>query len=423
MPGFYVPSLRPSNRNHPQFQPVERLWVRDLAQYRSHSTIYTPDTEFGNMHLMEIARGCGRGCRFCLAGYVYRPAREQPLDRLVQWAEEAMAAGYRRIGLVSAAVSDHTQIDQLATALQDMGASISASSMRMDPISIPLIRAMAATGTQTLTVAPEAGSQRLRNVINKTQSEEQMMRAIQLADELNFPQLKLYFMVGHPTETDDDIQALIEFTLEARRRFNRRIAINATPFVPKAHTPFQWEAMADTQTIKQRQRTINRALARHNIAVRADSADWAEVQTVLSRGDRKLARVLMAIEPGELSARSFFRAMEEHGLDREHYTGRHEVGSPLPWDIVQSGVSENYFHYELRLAGQNRTGLSCPPDSAGCLSCQACDPEWAFRYGANDQRPITAARGGPWRAQDWQPWTKLKQDAHGPTQPIELVTP
>ncbi len=156
-----------------------------------------------------------------------------------------------KVGLVSAAVSDHTQIDELATELQRMGASISASSMRMDPISVPLIRAMAETGAQNLTVAPEAGSQRLRNVINKTQTEEQMMRAISLAQELNFPQLKLYFMVGHPTETDDDIQALIDFTLAARARFKRRIAINATPFVPKAHTPFQWEGMTPTATSAQ----------------------------------------------------------------------------------------------------------------------------------------------------------------------------
>uniref|UniRef100_A0A540V9K8 Radical SAM protein n=1 Tax=Litorilinea aerophila TaxID=1204385 RepID=A0A540V9K8_9CHLR len=420
-PGWYVPSLRPSNRNHPDFRQVERLWVRRLDQYDTASTLYTPDTEFSNMHLMEIARGCGRGCRFCLAGYVYRPAREQPLDRLLASAERAIAAGHTKIGLVSAAVSDHTQIDELAVALQEMGASISASSMRMDPISVPLIRAMAATGAQTLTVAPEAGSQRLRNVINKTQTEAQMMEAISLAQELNFPQLKLYFMVGHPTETEDDIQALIDFTLEARRRFKRRIAINATPFVPKAHTPFQWEGMAPADLIRRRQKTIYRALARHGIDVRADSPDWAAVQAILSRGDRSLAQVLLAIPSGGLSVRRFFQTMAEQGLDPEHYLGPWPVGSPLPWDIVQSGVSENYFHYELKLAARNATGLSCPPDSAGCLSCGACDPDWAFRYGANENRPVPAARGGPWRAQDWQPWTRLKQERHRQVAPIELT--
>ena len=349
-PGFYIPHLRPSNRDHVDFRPVERLWVRQLADYPTHSVIYTPDTEFSGMHLMEIARGCGRGCRFCLAGYVYRPPREQPLDKLLDWAQAAMAKGHKRIGLVSAAVSDHTQIDELATELAGMGASISASSMRMDPISVPLIQAMAAGGSQTLTVAPEAGSERLRNVINKTQTEEQMMRAVGLAAALNFPQLKLYFMTGHPTETDDDIQALIDFTLKARQLYKRRLAINATPFVPKAHTPFQWEAMMPAKELKRRQRTINKALGRHGVEVRADSPEWAEVQAVLSRGDRAMAEVLLAIPPGQLNTRLFFRTMENLGLDKEHYLGQWKAGDSLPWDIVQSGVSENYFNYELRLA-------------------------------------------------------------------------
>ncbi len=410
-PGWYVPTLRPSNRNHPHFRKVERLWVRNLPDFDTSSALYTPDTEFANMHLMEIARGCGRGCRFCLAGYVYRPAREQPLETLLASAERALSLGYTKIGLVSAAVSDHTQIDELAIALQQMGASLSASSMRMDPISVPLIKALAETGAKTLTVAPEAGSQRLRNVINKTQTEEQMMRAISLAQEFNFPQLKLYFMVGHPTETDDDIQALIDFTLEARRRFKRRIAINATPFVPKAHTPFQWEAMTPVETLRRRQKMIHQALARHGIEVRADSPDWAEVQAVLSRGDRALAEALLAIPSGGLTVKSFFQALAAQGLDKEHYVGAWEIGSPLPWDVVQSGVSENYFHYELRLASRNRTGLSCPPDSAGCMACQACDPAWAFRYGDNANRPVPAAKGGPWRAEDWMPWTQLKAKA------------
>ncbi|MBK8049202.1 MAG: radical SAM protein [Anaerolineales bacterium] len=357
-PGWYVPALRPSNPEHPHFRQVERLWVRRLADYDTSSTLYTPDAEFSNMHLMEIARGCGRGCRFCLAGYVYRPAREQPLEPLLASALNAIDHGYTKIGLVSAAVSDHTQIDELATALHRAGARLSASSMRMDPISVPLIKALAASGAQNLTVAPEAGSQRLRNVINKTQTEDQMMQAIALAQEFNFPQLKLYFMVGHPTETDDDIQAIVDFVLEAKKRFKRRIAINATPFVPKAHTPFQWEGMTGVDTIRRRQKQIHQGLARHGVEIRADAPDWAEVQAILSRGDRRLADVLLAIPPGGLSVRTFFQTLAEHGLDRAEYAGPRSTGSPPPWGIVQSGVSENYFHYELRLAaGQDRTQL------------------------------------------------------------------
>ena len=153
-------------------------------------------------------------------------------------------------------------------------------------------------------------------------------------------------------------------------------------------------------------------LARLERPVPSRLADWAEVQAVLSRGDRRLAEVLMAIPPGGLTVRSFFQALEAVGLDKSHYSGAWKSGDPLPWDVVQSGVSESYFSYELKLAARNETGLSCPPDSAGCLSCQACDTSWAFRYGDNANRPIPAAKGGPWRSQDWQPWSHLKREQH-----------
>jgi hypothetical protein len=180
--------------------------------------------------------------------------------------------------------------------------------------------------------------------------------------------------------------------------------------------------MESADLLRGRQRTIYKALARHGVDVRADSPDWAEVQAVLSRGDRRLASVLLAIEPGHLTVRSFFQAMADAGLNREAYIGPWTQGDPLPWDIVQSGVSETYFQYELRLAAESRTGLSCPPDSAGCLACSACDTSWAFRYGDNAHRPVPNAKGGPWRAQNWQPWSRLKAEEHG-LAPADAVEP
>ena len=154
---------------------------------------------------------------------------------------------------------------------------------------------MRAGGAQTLTIAPEAGSRRLRDVISKTQTEAQLLEAVELAAELDFPQIKFYFMIGHPTETEEDIDELVEFVRKARGLFKRRIAMNATPFVPKAHTPFQWMAMTDAKTLKKRQQFIQRQVGRMKVAVRADSPAWAEVQGVLSRGDRRLAQVLLDI--------------------------------------------------------------------------------------------------------------------------------
>ena len=377
IPGVYVPSIHHNDPTRPDWRPIERLWVRDLTAHPTVSSLYTPDTEFSELHLIEIARGCGRGCRFCLAGYVYRPPREVPAAVILEWAREGLKHR-EKIGLVSAAVSDHTEIDVLAEGLRRLGARISVSSMRTDPISVPLVELLAESGTQTLTIAPEAGSQRLRDVISKTQTEEDLLAAVDLAERLKFPQLKLYFMIGHPTETEADIQALVDFMLEVRRRFKRRLAINATPYVPKPHTPFQWEPMTPVAVLKERQRFIKRQLARHNIAVRADSPDWAVIQAVLARGDRRLAQVLLKVD--RLTPSAFHRAMAESGLTVEEYVGAWDLHRPLPWQIVDSAITANYFRMELRLAERDQPGKPCPIDSAGCLTCGACDLEWAFRF-------------------------------------------
>ncbi len=380
LPGVYVParvSPRPGGRQ------IERLWVTDVHALEPVSCLYTPDAEFPNRHLIEIARGCGRGCRFCLAGYVYRPPREQPLERILAWAREGLArqlpvyahggpSGGQppSIGLVSAAVSDHSRIDELAAELRGMGARITVASMRTDPISVPLVEALAASGSQTLTIAPEAGSERLRRVIGKTQGEDDLLAAVELAQRLNFPQLKLYFMVGHPTETDGDIQGIVDLTLRARRVFRRNIAINATPFVPKAHTPFQWTALAPARTLAERQRALKRGLAKHGVTVDADSPEWAEVQAVLARGDRRLAPVLLDME--RVTIRNFHEALARHGLSAAEFTGERTPGAFQPWDVIESGVTPNYLRHELRLAERERSGHRCPPGAVECLACGVC---------------------------------------------------
>ncbi len=375
VPGVYVPLRHVNDPTHPDFHPIERLWVRDVSQVPPITAIYTRGTEFANMHLMEIGRGCGRGCRFCLAGYIYRPPREQPLEQVLAWARQGLEHT-DRIGLVAAAVSDYSRIDELARHLREMGARISVSSMRTDPISVPLVEALAESGTRTLTIAPEAGSQRLRDVINKTQRVEDLMAAVDLAERLRFPQLKLYFMVGHPTETEEDIDALIAFVREVRQRFRRTLIINATPFVPKPHTPFQWMAMLPAKVIKARQQRIARALSRDHVVVRADNPRWAEVQGVLARGDRRLAPVLA--QRTSLTPRAFARALEAEGLDMRMFLDARDPNFPQPWDIVSPRVKKKYLLREWRLARKSRTGHHCPPGAVGCLACGACDPDWAF---------------------------------------------
>ncbi len=340
VPGIYVPIQYPISN----IQPVQRQWAPDLNTHPTTSVVLTPDTEFGDMYLIEIARGCGRGCRFCLAGYTYRPVRERGLAALLEQAEEGLR--YRdKIGLVSAAVSDYSRLEELAAGLREMGAKLSVSSLRVDPLPEALVRALAESGDRTLTIAPEAGSQRLRTLINKNVSEDDLMRAAELAARYDFAQLKLYFMLGLPTETDDDVQALIDLVLAVRERFPRRITANITPFVPKAHTPFQWVAMAPVESLEQGLTRVGQALRPKGIAVKAESPAWAAVQGVLSRGDSRVGEALVRVKRRSLTA--WQRALRECQLDADEYLGERSLDEPLPWSVVDSGVSQDYLWREM----------------------------------------------------------------------------
>jgi radical SAM superfamily enzyme YgiQ (UPF0313 family) len=364
--GMYVPALHNG--------PVARVWLKDLDNFPTISQIYTYNTEFGDRTLIEIARGCGRGCRFCLAGYVYRPMREMHLDTVLAIARHALT--HRdRIGLVSAAVSDHSWIDQIATELRAMGARLTASSMRVDPISEPLIKGLAESGNQTLTIAPEAGSVRMRKMINKPQSDDQILYAVDLAAKYDFPQLKMYFMVGQPTEQEEDVAAIAELVLRARQIFPRNMAINATPYVPKAHTAFQWSAMMPVETLETRVKYLERRLQPEGVAVRSDSPAWAAVEGVLARGDRRLGRVLGRMRKTTL--KEWQAALEAEGLSQSDYLRERDLSEKLPWESVNPGVTKAFFSWDLKRAVRNDLTPACPP--ANCLMCQACDQEWAFR--------------------------------------------
>lgn len=364
MPGVYVPAFYDGN-------PIKRQWLKDLDSVATTSVILTPDTEFANMYLIEIARGCGWGCRFCLAGFQFRPFRFRPLDSLLAQAEKGLEYT-NRIGLLAAAVSDHPEIGELAYRLHRMDAEISVSSLRVRPFSQALLKALAQSGAQTVTLAPEAGSERLRRIINKCVTESDIIEAVDKIAKQGIRQVKLYFMIGLPTETDADIDEIIKLTLALKERIEgtmTRIAITVEPFVPKAGTPFQWLAMASGDELNDRANRIKNALAKSGIEVRAESVGWSLVQGVLARGDAKLGSVLAGMQRNSLAA--WRKALDECSLEADFYLHRELLFDELlPWSVVDSGVTPDYLKKELGKARQSIEAPPCPPEE--CRRCGVC---------------------------------------------------
>jgi len=364
LPGVYVPSLYDGKH-------IRRQWLADLDSVATTSVILTPDTELGDMYLIEIARGCGWGCRFCLAGFQFRPFRFRPLDSLLAQAERGLNY-VDKIGLLAAAVSDHPEIGELAYRLHRMDAEISVSSLRVRPFSQALLKALAQSSAQTVTLAPEAGSERLRQTINKCVSESDIVEAVDKIAKLGLRQIKLYFMIGLPTETDADIDELINLTHKLKERVQEtvtRIAITVEPFVPKAGTPFQWLAMATEDVLNERVNRIKNSLAKSGIEVRAESVGWTLVQGVLARGDVRLGAVLDRMPRNSLAA--WRRALEECNMSASHYVHRELLlNGPLPWSVLDSGVKHDYLKKEL---GKARLSIESPPcPSEECHKCGVC---------------------------------------------------
>jgi radical SAM superfamily enzyme YgiQ (UPF0313 family) len=333
---------------------VKKAAVKTTEAMDPPSTVvFTPETEFGSRFLIEVVRGCANLCRFCWAGYNYLPVRAFPKDRILELARRARPHS-SKAGLVSIALCDHPQIEEILTELVEMGYAISPASLRLDDLTPRILELLRKSGERTVTIAPEVGSDRLRRVINKTVTNEEILEAAELIFAAGMENLKLYFMIGLPTETDDDLVAIRELTLQLRdimmkhargRGHIGRIVGSVNPLVPKPGTTYQWLPMEDDRSIERKIRKVRSLLADiDNVYFNVKSERHSFYQALLSLGDR---RVAPAIEAAERNGGNWRAAVAESGVDADLFVFRDRSADPhLPWDIIDGGMKATFFRAE-----------------------------------------------------------------------------
>jgi radical SAM family uncharacterized protein len=341
------------------------------------SRIITPSTEFSDTVLVELNRGCDIGCRFCAAGYVYRPPRVIKEKEIFTSFEKILAEN-SRIGLISPSASDFPGIERLTSYILDIGGDFSVSSLRADSLTKGLIENLNRSSQKTLTIAPETGSERLRRVINKKLTTEQIIEAIILITRMGFFHIKLYFMIGLPTETREDIKDIIGLVKSIRhylikeskgRKRIGRIKLSINCFVPKPSTPFQWFPMDTVDSLKEKQKTIKRALSGEGgIGISFDVPKWAYIQSLLSMGDRRVGQMLLIVHRNKRDWKKTFRSSD---INPDFFVYRaKELNERLPWDFIDHGIQKSYLKEEYNFA---LASIESPPCNVGnCTICGVC---------------------------------------------------
>jgi radical SAM superfamily enzyme YgiQ (UPF0313 family) len=387
IPGLYVPrfyevsykddgKIKAIQASPPASPKVTAAAIPNLDHVETCTKIFTPETEFSNAHLIEIVRGCGRQCRFCVADYARRWPRHRSLENTLQLAEQASGIT-NRVGLVGASISDHPQIDEIATGLVDRGFKISCASLRAETVRTPLLDALAESEQGTITIAPEVATENLQKVVNKAIPRERLYHVFEEALKRNILNLRLYFLIGVPYETPTDVEAIVDMAKEMRsillphaKRCGRmaRISFTISPMVPKPHTPFQWVAMEDSKTISRKLMFLKNEIGRlGGMKVSSASARLAYQEAVFARGDRRLGPVILDLSRGK----SWKRAFDEHGLDPDFYALRpRSLDEFNPWDHLDLNVIPDFLRLEHNKHQKGFMTSSC--DTAVCKKCGAC---------------------------------------------------
>ncbi|MGD9279469.1 MAG: TIGR03960 family B12-binding radical SAM protein [Desulfobacterales bacterium] len=391
VPGAYVPAFY-----HVDYQPdgtiasfsplqdvppsVERTYLKDLTRTDTCSAILTPDTTFDRTYLIEVGRGCPHGCRFCSAGFIYRPPRFRPISELIKNINQGICQT-RRIGLVGSAVSDLPGIGDLCVQYMNEDVRLSFSSLRADKISTELLSALAQSKVKTATIAPDAGSERMRKVINKGITEEAILAAAEALVANGIPNLKLYFMIGLPTETIDDVDAIIRLCKKIKHGFLKssrsrkrigEITVSLNCFVPKPFTPFQWVAMDEISSLKKKIRRVKNELKKTpNIRIHSDIPRWAYIQALFCRGDRRVADILQLAHTHRGNWAQTFKTTS---VNPDFYVLRERHADELlPWDFIDQGIKKSYLQQEFQKALKAQTSPACRVET--CNICGVCNQE------------------------------------------------
>ncbi len=366
VPRFYQPHYNDDGTMRRYESPDDvparprRRFVKDLSKFKTHSRILTPETEFKDMFLTETGRGCEMGCRFCVAGYIYRPIRkrnEETLQDTVQVGLEQSDA----IGFVGASVSSHKAISKLAQTVAEKGARASLSSIMSQKVTRALAASISESEYKTVSLAPEAGSDRLRRAAGKRVVNEQVINAARELAEAGIRGFKLYFIVGLPTETDEDIDAIAKLAIAVRDAVSEIsrptgkmgwVSLSVNPFIPKASTPFQWEPMLDPKTLEKKiERLRKQVLKVHNLEFRFEPPKESYFQGLLSRGDRRVAKLLLEAERQGESWKWLMKRTEREivsGVPPVDFYVSRRIGFSeiLPWEVVDSLIPKTLLERE-----------------------------------------------------------------------------
>jgi radical SAM family uncharacterized protein/radical SAM-linked protein len=366
---------------------------------------------------VEVMRGCVKGCRFCQAGYIYRPLRERDPERVVAHTTELMArTGYEEVSLLSLSTGDYSGVNPVLKALMDTFApervAVSLPSTRVDALSPRILEEIRRVRKTGFTLAPEAGTQRLRDLIQKEYREDELIAAARLFAELGWRHLKLYFMIGLPSETEEDVRGIAELAARVRRAAGGRLKITASvsTFSPKPHTPFQWAAQLDLAETQARQALLRSELGRRGIEFRWHDSHLSWLEGVFARGDRRLADVIETAQ--RLGARfdgwsdhcrveRWEQALATHGFDAAFYLRRRPLGETLPWDHLDAGVSTKFLRAELARAVDGVLTPDCSLER--CTYCGACD----FKTVRNVDYHSEGAKGGQHHGERISRWADL----------------